>query len=122
MPRTAPNAVATFSATDQDGDSIVWSLGGDDAARDFMIDGGVLNFKSPPDYEKPNSKSVGTLADEERLQRGLWRRPAAASRSSVTVTNVDEDGSVSFSGRRPVPAAGRQGTGGQLLDRSRTTA
>ena len=38
--------VATFDAMDQDGDAIVWSLGGVDAAR-FTIPGGVLAFKKP---------------------------------------------------------------------------
>ena len=61
-PENGTDPVATFSATDQDGDPIVWSLGGDDAG-DFMIDEGVLNFKSPPDYEDPKSLSVGTRAD-----------------------------------------------------------
>ena len=36
--------VATFSATDPDGDAIVWSLSGADA-KFFTIDGGVLAFK-----------------------------------------------------------------------------
>ena len=89
--------VATFSATDQDGDAIVWSLGGDDAAR-FNIDEGVLTFKSPPNYESPNSKSVGTLPN-----RNVYNVTVQATGGSeevvVTVTNVDEDGSVSFIGQ-----------------------
>ena len=88
--------VATFSATDQDGDEIVWSLGGDDAG-DFMIDGGVLNFKSPPNYEDPKSESVGTRADQN-----VYNVKVQASGGSeeviVTVTNVDEDGSIGFDG------------------------
>ena len=36
--------VATFSAMDPEGEMIVWSLDGDDAA-DFDITGGVLSFK-----------------------------------------------------------------------------
>ena len=42
--------VATFTATDADGDAIVWSLSGADAA-DFTIPGGVLAFKSSPNFE-----------------------------------------------------------------------
>ena len=100
------DAVATFSATDQDGDPIVWSLGGDDAAR-FMIDGGVLSFKSQPNYEDPNSKSTGTLAD-----RNVYNVTVEATGGSeavtVNVTNVDEDGSVSFIGEgRYQPQVGR---------------
>ena len=54
--------VATFSATDQDGDDIVWSLGGADAKL-FTIDGGVLAFAKAPNYESPKSASIGTRAD-----------------------------------------------------------
>ena len=42
--------------------TIVWSLNGDDKG-DFTIEGGVLAFKSSPNYESPASESVGTLAD-----------------------------------------------------------
>ena len=45
---TAP--VATFTATDPEGASIVWMLVGANAS-DFSIEGGVLEFTSPPDYE-----------------------------------------------------------------------
>ena len=90
--------VATFSAMDQDGDAIVWSLAEKDDYKRFMIDAGVLSFKSPPNYEKPNSGvSGGTLAD-----RNVYKVTVQATGGSedvvVTVTNVDEDGSVSFTG------------------------
>ena len=105
-PENGEDPVATFSATDQDGDAIVWSLNGDDAAR-FAIDGGVLSFKSSPNYESPNSKSVGTLAN-----RNVYNVTVQATGGSedvvVTVTNVDEGGSVSFIGQgRFQPQVGR---------------
>ena len=102
--RTDP--VATFSAMDQDGDAIVWSLNGDDKAR-FSIDEGVLSFKSPPNYEKPNSKSVGTLADRN-VYKVTVKATGGSEAVTVTVTNVDEDGSVSFDGEgRYQPQVGR---------------
>ena len=68
--------VAAFSATDQDGDPIVWSLSGNDAEL-FTIDGGVLEFKKPPDYENPKAMVTGgTPAEKNRVQRdadGLGR-------------------------------------------------
>ena len=95
-PENSTYPVQAFSATDQDGDEIVWSLGGPDAG-DFTIDGGVLNFKSPPNYEDPKSESVGTRADQN-----VYNVTVQASGGSedviVTVTNVDEDGSISFDG------------------------
>ena len=53
--------VATFTATDPDGDAIVWSLDGRDK-DDFEIDGGVLTFKKSPNYESPVSDAIGDLA------------------------------------------------------------
>ena len=45
--------VGTYSATDPDGDSIVWTVEGPDAGK-FSIDmAGALKFNAPPDYESP---------------------------------------------------------------------
>ena len=43
-------AVATYTATDPEGASLIWSLSGDDAG-DFSITGGALAFKTAPDFE-----------------------------------------------------------------------
>ena len=98
--------VATFQATDADGDAIVWSLGGDDA-DDFTIDGGVLAFKKSPNFEAPTSESVGTPADQNVYNVQI-RATGGTLDITVTVTNVDEDGSVSFTGEGQFqPQAGR---------------
>ena len=48
-------AVATYTATDPESGTITWSLSGFDA-EDFDIStGGVLTFKSPPDFENDTS-------------------------------------------------------------------
>ena len=46
--------VGTYTARDEEGQTIHWSLGGDDAG-DFLIDGndGMLIFKLRPNYEEP---------------------------------------------------------------------
>ena len=44
--------VATYSARDEEGDAITWSLGGDDAG-DFTITNGALSFAADPNYEAP---------------------------------------------------------------------
>ena len=98
--------VTTFSATDQDGDDIVWSLDGTDKG-DFTIDGGVLAFKSAPNYEDPKSDSIGTRAD-----KNVYNVKVQATGGShavvVTVGNVDEDGSVGFTDLGQVqPQVGR---------------
>ena len=47
--------VATYRATDPDGQPIVWELMGRDA-DDFTIAVGVLRFKEAPDYENPTAR------------------------------------------------------------------
>ena len=93
--------VEVFEATDADGDPIVWSLGGDDAG-DFSIPGGVLAFKSPPNFEKPADEGANNVYEVTVEASGGMHEV------EVTVTNVDEDGAVSFEGRGQLqPQAGR---------------
>ena len=60
--------VATFSATDQDGDAIVWSLGGDDKG-DFTIDERRARLQEPARLRGPEV-GVGRYGrGQERVQR-----------------------------------------------------
>ena len=96
-------SVATFRATDQDGDDIEWSLNGADKAL-FTIDGGVLAFKDSPDYEDPKSKSTGTLADRNVYNIDV-KATGGTQKVVITVTDVNEDGVVSFD--KPQPQVSR---------------
>ena len=58
-PENDTGAVATLTAVDPEGKSIVWSLAGDDM-EDFDIENGVLTFKSSPDFERPNGWKLPT--------------------------------------------------------------
>ncbi len=91
--------VATFSATDQDGDAIEWSLSGQDA-EDFTITGGVLAFKKSPNYEAPHSDSTGTQA-EKNVYKVTVEATGGSHDVVVTVTNVDEDGVASLDQYQP---------------------
>ena len=51
---TAP--VLTFTSEDPEGAGIHWDVTGVDA-NDFMISGGVLTFREPPNYEKPTDQA-----------------------------------------------------------------
>ncbi len=88
------SSVGTFVAHDQDGDAIVWSLTGPDADR-FTIDGAVLAFREPPNYEDPQSRSG----------RNVYRVTVNASGGThdvaVTVTDADEAGTASIDRRQP---------------------
>ena len=86
--------VATFTATDADGDAIVWSLSGADA-EDFTIVGGVLAFKSSPDYESPGD------AGSDNTYNVTLEASGGSSDVVVTVTNVDEMGTVDINDLQP---------------------
>ena len=98
------STVATFFAHDQDGDAIQWSLSGPDADR-FTIDGGVLSFRDPPNYEEPQSATEGV----PRAQRNVYRVTVEAAGGTrdvaVTVTDVDDAGTVRID--RPQPQVNR---------------
>ena len=115
----APNtaAVATYAGTDPEGDSISWDLRGADAAL-FTIDGGVLQFVNPPDYEDQKDRSGTNTATPDAMAGDndyVIVIRAIASRASgdtgpaetvdttvtVTVTDVDEDGEVVISWLQP---------------------
>ena len=89
-PENGTGSVATFTASDPEGASpIVWSLGGDDAG-DFTINGGVLNFKASPDYADNGDNTYmvtvqASVGDE-----------IASFVVTVNVTDVDEDGTVTW--------------------------
>ena len=93
----AENGVApvqTFYADDQDGDAIEWSLSGDDA-EDFTIEGGVLAFNSPPDYEAAADNDTDNEYD---VTVGANGQTLAVT---VTVTDVDEDGVATLTQLQP---------------------
>ena len=96
--------VATFFATDEDGDPIEWSISGADAKL-FTIEGGVLAFKDSPNYEKPNSAVTGGTRAEQNVYNVTLEAAGGEHDVAVTVTNVDEAGEVSFN--KPQPQAGR---------------
>ena len=62
--------VTTYRATDPEGNKIFWTLEGTDDA-DFKIEGGVLSFKSPPNYENATD-GYGRAPDATPLP--LWQK------------------------------------------------
>ena len=92
-------SVTTFTATDPEGGDIGWGLSDDDADL-FSIDGGALSFASSPDFESP--------ADEDT--NNVYNLTIGASDAegnltevdvTITVTNVDEAGTVTLSSLDP---------------------
>ena len=85
-------AVATYTATDPEEDSISWSLSGTDKDS-FDIATGTLTFKSPPNYEEQASYSVTVVASDGPNNDTLD--------VTVNINNLDEEGSVTLSSDQP---------------------
>ena len=113
-------SVATFTATDPEGETIDWDLTGDNAAfpndEYFSLTSGVLSFKSPPNFECPKPDANGPNCEDpanEVSNRYTIRVEASAGDNSndniktateivvVQVTNVDEMGTIELSSLAP---------------------
>ena len=86
--------------------------------RLFQIDrsSGVLTFKSPPDYENPMGAAADTASDlaaknvyEVRAKFGDGEKYLAVN-VTVTVTGIEEDGTITLSNRRPEVGEGLTAT------------
>ena len=96
--------LASYTAFDEAGHVIRWSLRGDNKDL-FTIDDGVLHFKDPPNYEDPESAADSDLLSV-RNRYLVTVEAAGGTRSvTVTVTDVDEAGVASID--RPQPQVGR---------------
>ena len=91
--------VATYGVTDPERGTVVWeALEGTD--RDaFTFSGGVLRFKTPPDFEDPtDAGGDNEYAVTLRASDGENSDTLAVT---VTVTNVDETGALALSSEQP---------------------
>ena len=96
--------LASFTAFDEAGHVIRWSLRGDD--RDlFTIDDGMLAFRAPPNYEDPQSASTSALLSSRNIYRVTVEAAGGTRSVTVTVTDVDEAGTASID--RPQPQVDR---------------
>ena len=86
-------AVATYTADDPENVTVGWSLGGPDADL-FSLDGGVLSFKNPPDFDGADP------GDNEHHVTVEATDGVNTSRLAVTVTVTDA------SEVRPQPSSG----------------
>ncbi len=58
----ATGTVATYTASDPEGDTITWSVEGTDGNAFNISSSGALTFKSPPDYDTKSSYSITVKA------------------------------------------------------------
>ena len=86
--------VATYMALGPDAASATWSLSGADMSDFSISSAGVLTFKSSPDYETKDTYMVTVNANDGSND--------AMKAVTVTITDMDEDGTVTLSSMAPV--------------------
>ena len=96
--------VASFTAFDEAGHVITWSVNGRDDDL-FTIDDGVLAFRQPPNYEDPQSAVESTLLSTRNVYRVTVEAAGGTRSVTVTVTDVDDVGTASID--RPQPQVSR---------------
>ena len=101
-PEKGMGPVETYTASDPEGASVSWSLGGVDA-EDFTIDNGVLRFAETPNYESPKGGASAPFTNTYvvNVQATDETRRTKSETVTVEVTNVEEAGKVTLSARRP---------------------
>ena len=83
------SSVATYSARDPEGDTVVWSVSG----TDFVItDRGQLYFNEPPSFEDGETYRLTVTATDDGEPFPL----SASLNVTVTVTDVEERGEVTI--------------------------
>ena len=93
------DAVATYTASGPNAASANWSLEGADAG-DFTITGGMLRFRSAPNYESPaDADTDNTYVVTVEADDGTYMDTHDVT---VTVTNVEEPGTVTPSSDKPM--------------------
>ena len=101
-PENSDAPVADFDATDEDesDETIAWSLM-DDADHDLfeISDGGVLTFKSPPNFE--DAKDVGGDYVGDNIYEVTVLANKGKLKVLVTVTDMEEDGKVTLTQPQP---------------------
>ena len=103
-PENDTGAVATLTAVDPEGESIVWSLEDTGDDQDFDIENGVLTFKSSPDFEDPkgggDNGTDNTYVVTVQASDG-GEDTTATEVVMIKVTNVEEPGTVMLTTLQP---------------------
>ena len=94
--------VATYMKSGPGADKATWSLSGADA-RYFTIPGGVLKFRSAPDFEMPRGQAMTATNTNEYMVtvKASYGTDMDEIMVTVTVGNVEEIGMVTLSPMAP---------------------
>ena len=92
----APALVATYTATDPDNETIVWSVEGTDAAKFTISANGALSFMPPPNFDSPGDADGNNtyLVTVKATANG------ASDTRAVAVTVTDGNDAPSFTQKK----------------------
>ncbi len=93
-------SVATFTGRDPEGGSVTWTLQGTDSAYFAISNSGVLSFDPTPDYEDPRDSDRSNVY-HVTVQASDGNNYINRLDVTVTVTNVEEVGTVRLSSVQP---------------------
>ena len=95
--------LATYAADDPENDSLTWTTSGPDAVRFDINTSGRLTFQVIPDYENPVDANMDgdynvtvNVTDSKNAQGGNSSAVDDSIDVVVTVTNIDEPGTVTL--------------------------
>ncbi|WP_420444570.1 cadherin domain-containing protein [Candidatus Poriferisodalis sp.] len=109
--------VASFSARDPEGETILWSLEGPDSTAFDIDESGVVRFGGPPDYEPPDYESPADVGGDGVYEIVVVADDGVrAARHSVHVTVTDTNEQPVISG--PAAALFVEGDTGVVADYS----
>ena len=97
--RPSTDTVHTYEADDPEGETVVWTLEGTDRELFTITTGGELKFGASPDHENPTDRGRNGSYDVTVVASN--KRHTAERDVTVTVTDVDEPGTLSFSSEQP---------------------
>ena len=91
-PDGGSDPVSVYSASDPQGNPVIWSLSGPDAEHLALGIGGTLSFEDSPEFESPGDEDLDNVYSViVEASDGLLTTTLAVA---ITVTNEDEPGGV----------------------------
>ena len=100
-PEHGSGTVIAFTAVDPEGEPVSWRLDTNSLDDEyFNVEGGRLTFKTPPDFEDARDSGTNNEYDVTVIANDGTSTPTTRS-IKVTVTNVEEAGTVALSSVQP---------------------
>ena len=87
-PENSDSTVATYAATDPEGETIIWDLDGNDDDKLSISSAGVLTFNTVPDFEDPKDHNTDNVYEVTVIASDGTNKETQDVR--ITITNVNE--------------------------------